>query len=114
MKTILSRGLIAILGLLAIAGCASPEKAQRVPSQSGATDTPNLQILRSIPPVPGLENKRPDEDKIADQITELFKSFADKNKSAGTLHRSTHAKGTCFPGVFTVLSAKELERDYGI
>lgn len=74
----------------------------------------NLQTLRSIPLVNGLEQRSAkNEAYITSELKNIFRDIQQKAaKPDSTLDRATHNKGTCFDADFTMLSRLELKENY--
>lgn len=74
----------------------------------------NIELLRSIPLVKGLEKRDKNEFYFADELKTIFGQIQDEAKAKDDgLNRGTHAKGSCFDGEFKVFSKRELEQEFG-
>lgn len=73
----------------------------------------NLEILDTIPLIEGYESPKSNEKKITDNLTNIFASFAERNKNSdGSLNRGTHAKGQCFDAETEVFSSADLMESF--
>lgn len=89
-----------------------------VASQSDANPSAehqrHIDILNSIPLVPGVERLDSDEKTIGDEVAEIFSKIQKETFAReGQMERGTHAKGSCFPGKLTIYSESKLKSQFG-